>query len=200
MLSVSCINIVSKIINPDSIKEPTDTPKEIPISTDTPTINLVQNFKLPIQYLDNSQLFSITDNVSNDLELITTENEKQKSMYHYLFKPTNNFAENLIPEWKKYYTTNVEYLNELCTYANKLGLYYKNYNDLSTNIASKSNDDVIDVVFRTSISNNERKQLLTAATSLLYTPENEHFGIVPVEGKKLILNNILIFIIKFNIC
>ena len=112
MLTLSCVNIFSKIINPHSIKEPTDTLKEIPISTDTPTINLVQNFKLPIQYLDNSQLFSITDNVSNDLELITTENEKQKSMYHHLFKPTNNFAENLIPEWKKYYTTNIDYLND----------------------------------------------------------------------------------------
>lgn len=33
-----------------------------------------------------------------------------------------------------------------------------------------------------SISNNDRTLLLESATILLYTPENEHFGIVPVEG------------------
>lgn len=38
------------------------------------------------------------------------------------------------------------------------------------------------VVFKFSISNEERIQLLSKATALLYTPENEHFGIVPVEG------------------
>lgn len=74
--------------------------------------NLIHNFKLPIQYLDKSQLYSLSDTVSNDLELISVENEKQKSMYHYLFKPTHEFAEKLIPEWKKYYTTNIDYLND----------------------------------------------------------------------------------------
>jgi len=90
-------------------------------NTDTPTNeklhlsvknNLVKNFKLPIQYLEQSELFCINDTVCNDLELVTTQNEKQKSMYHYLLKPTNEFGEHLIPEWKKYYTTNVDYLKD----------------------------------------------------------------------------------------
>jgi alpha-1,3/alpha-1,6-mannosyltransferase len=39
-----------------------------------------------------------------------------------------------------------------------------------------------DVVFLKSISNNERLLLLENTSILLYTPENEHFGIVPVEA------------------
>lgn len=38
------------------------------------------------------------------------------------------------------------------------------------------------VLFKFSITNEERIRLLANATALLYTPENEHFGIVPVEG------------------
>lgn len=38
------------------------------------------------------------------------------------------------------------------------------------------------IVFLRSISNTDRALLLNKARILLYTPENEHFGIVPVEG------------------
>ena len=38
------------------------------------------------------------------------------------------------------------------------------------------------VVFLKSISNDERLILLERTNILLYTPENEHFGIVPVEA------------------
>ena len=41
--------------------------------------------------------------------------------------------------------------------------------------------DVVDVIFRTSISSAERNALLDVSTALLYTPANEHFGIVPLE-------------------
>ena len=105
MISFSCINIVSKYLNSDVSN---CNSSDINDKAEKINRNLVKNFKLPIQYLDNTELFSITDNVSDDLELITTQNEKQKTMYHYLFKPTNHFGENLIPEWKKYYTTNIK--------------------------------------------------------------------------------------------
>ena len=39
----------------------------------------------------------------------------------------------------------------------------------------------IEVVFRTSISDEERQLLLKKAAALLYTPDQEHFGIVPIE-------------------
>jgi len=38
------------------------------------------------------------------------------------------------------------------------------------------------VVFLVSISNDLRKTLLRNAKAVLYTPENEHFGIVPCEA------------------
>ena len=38
------------------------------------------------------------------------------------------------------------------------------------------------MVFLKSISNDERLLLLENTSILLYTPENEHFGIVPVEA------------------
>ena len=41
------------------------------------------------------------------------------------------------------------------------------------------------VVFLRSISNEQRVMLLTNTDILLYTPENEHFGIVPVEAMHL---------------
>ena len=39
-----------------------------------------------------------------------------------------------------------------------------------------------EVVFLKSISNDQRLLLLENTSILLYTPENEHFGIVPVEA------------------
>ncbi len=39
-----------------------------------------------------------------------------------------------------------------------------------------------DVVFLRSFSNDQRAALLRRAQAIVYTPQNEHFGIVPVEG------------------
>jgi alpha-1,3/alpha-1,6-mannosyltransferase len=50
-------------------------------------------------------------------------------------------------------------------------------------ITKESSDSVSEnVVFRRSISDAERNALLTCATAILYTPANEHFGIVPLEA------------------
>lgn len=43
----------------------------------------------------------------------------------------------------------------------------------------------VDVVFRTSISSEERNALIMQARGLLYTPDREHFGIVPLEAMYL---------------
>jgi hypothetical protein len=40
------------------------------------------------------------------------ENEERKSMYEYLFRPTHEFAKQLLPEWGKNFTSNVEYLKD----------------------------------------------------------------------------------------
>ncbi|DBA04080.1 TPA: hypothetical protein N0F65_009427 [Lagenidium giganteum] len=58
---------------------------------------------------------------------------------------------------------NIEHLKELQQEAQKLGIQDK-------------------VEFRTSVSDFMKKELLTTAQAILYTPSNEHFGIVPVEA------------------
>ena len=74
---------------------------------------------------------------------------------------------------------NVEYLEELCKKAESLGLTYVNTGLNSTDAEVPPDCDVI---FRCSISNQERQALLTYSTALIYTPSNEHFGIVPLEA------------------
>ena len=39
------------------------------------------------------------------------------------------------------------------------------------------------MIFRLNVSDEERGYLLKNALALLYTPENEHFGIVPLEAQ-----------------
>lgn len=69
------------------------------------------NFRLPITYLESSKIHSLNDVVASDLELSrVTSNDK--TMYNYLFNPTHKFADEMIDEWKKYYTTDVEFLGD----------------------------------------------------------------------------------------
>jgi alpha-1,3/alpha-1,6-mannosyltransferase len=54
------------------------------------------------------------------------------------------------------------------------------YNQLKKIVEDKKVADK--VIFLKNISNEERNTLMKNAFSLLYTPQNEHFGIVPLEG------------------
>jgi len=49
-------------------------------------------------------------------------------------------------------------------------------------LASKLHLTKDDIQFKCSIDDNERDRLLSSAICLLYTPPNEHFGIVPLEA------------------
>jgi len=70
----------------------------------------IEKFKLPISYLESSELFKLSDTVSSDLELI--ESKDTPSMYEYLFKPQHEFAKTIMPSWKEQYTTNINYLQD----------------------------------------------------------------------------------------
>jgi alpha-1,3/alpha-1,6-mannosyltransferase len=90
---------------------------------------------------------------------------------------------------------NVEYLEELKTHASSFG-----FKLTAPSVAADSDApsdapidspsfnmhrravDLPDIVFRVSISGSEREALLSIATALLYTPDKEHFGIVPLEA------------------
>lgn len=81
---------------------------------------------------------------------------------------------------------NKEHLQELMQACDERDIPYSYNGQLfpSKVDGSKLNSDhnYCHVEFRTSISNDERKQLLAVSTALLYTPDKEHFGIVPVES------------------
>lgn len=74
---------------------------------------------------------------------------------------------------------NVAYHNELVSLAGSLNLTTAT----ARNIVSALNiPDHIEVLFLLSVPAQLKTMLLDAATMLLYTPSNEHFGIVPLEA------------------
>ena len=76
-------------------------------------IEQIRDFKLPISYLDNSTIFTVSDIVSNDLELTKNNSSDEKPcIYDYLLKPSNAFSKLLIPSWQNYYTTDTLFLND----------------------------------------------------------------------------------------
>lgn len=78
---------------------------------------------------------------------------------------------------------NKEVLTELQHHASELGISFTLNSSSSISDHALSNSNIaIHVEFRTSISDSEKLFLMTHATGLLYTPENEHFGIVPIES------------------
>ncbi|PAV23401.1 glycosyltransferase family 4 [Pyrrhoderma noxium] len=86
---------------------------------------------------------------------------------------------------------NVETLEELITLASDAKLTFRisspskhTLSTLSVQSLSNTGDNDIDVLFLLSFSSDQRAALLTAQNTLalLYTPTNEHFGIVPVEA------------------
>eukprot|EP01118_Nematostelium_gracile_P006876 TRINITY_DN2221_c0_g1_i1.p1 TRINITY_DN2221_c0_g1~~TRINITY_DN2221_c0_g1_i1.p1 ORF type:complete len:455 (-),score=103.75 TRINITY_DN2221_c0_g1_i1:76-1440(-) len=76
---------------------------------------------------------------------------------------------------------NVSYLEKLQKLAKEHGLSYFRYN--SGKEIRKWNDS--SVIFITDISEENKIQLMRASLALIYTPSNEHFGIVPVEAMVL---------------
>jgi hypothetical protein len=79
-----------------------------------------RDFRLPIDYLEGSHRFELSDIVSKDLELVATS-DQQKGMYNYLFRPRNTFGHAMIPHWNRHYTTNMEFLNDTQSILKKMG-------------------------------------------------------------------------------
>jgi alpha-1,3/alpha-1,6-mannosyltransferase len=75
-------------------------------------------------------------------------------------------------------TENIEYHHELLTLANKLDLSHST----CTPPFTTSPKSPIDVLFLHNIPSWLKSHLLSTAKLLVYTPTNEHFGIVPLEA------------------
>jgi alpha-1,3/alpha-1,6-mannosyltransferase len=74
---------------------------------------------------------------------------------------------------------NVLYHKELVTLADSLGLKTAT---TKTIVTALNVPDNIDVLFLLSVPNTLKDMLLASASLLVYTPSNEHFGIVPLEA------------------
>lgn len=71
-----------------------------------------KEFKLPIEYLDESDRFELSPVVEKDLELYNCMNDEGESVYKCLFSPKNDFSSRIVEKYKDYYTTNIEFLKE----------------------------------------------------------------------------------------
>ena len=73
-------------------------------------------FKLPITYLESKYVHSLSPIVSSDLELTkcanNTDKNDNKSMYDIMLKPKHLFAKQMINEWVKQYTNNIDFLKD----------------------------------------------------------------------------------------
>ena len=75
-------------------------------------IHVESNFQLPIEYLENDKIHSLSEEVSNDLELAFPIEKESKSMYEILLDPEDSFSKQMIPNWNKYFTSDIEFLKE----------------------------------------------------------------------------------------
>lgn len=104
------MNIISSIQTHFSEKNTEHEAKQ----TDSPDTNVVidTTFKLPIEYLDDKDVTTLSNVVSNDLELLNNSDEDNASMYELLLKPSNCFSKQTLPLWNQKYTTNTDFLTD----------------------------------------------------------------------------------------
>jgi hypothetical protein len=80
-------------------------------------------FKLPIEYLEESKIKLLNNNIISDLELKVTKEDDSSNksittnscvynLYYHVFDPTNIFEKNILNRWSNYYTIDKEFLLE----------------------------------------------------------------------------------------
>lgn len=65
-------------------------------------------FRLPITYINEEELHMLPQNVVDDLEL--EKGAGDASVYESLFQPHHILGQNMIEDWKKYFTSNKQYI------------------------------------------------------------------------------------------
>ena len=71
---------------------------------------IYQDFKLPIQYIENTK--TIPENLNPDLELTQKNVGSEISVYKSILNPQTCFGDKCIEPFSKYYTTNTNYLKD----------------------------------------------------------------------------------------
>jgi hypothetical protein len=67
-------------------------------------------FHLPIDYLDEKVVHSLSTVVASDLELVSAT--ASEPMYEVLLKPKHEFAKDMIHHWKKSFTSDADFLKQ----------------------------------------------------------------------------------------
>lgn len=89
-------------------------------------------FQLPIQYLDDKYKHSLSETVTEDLELSLPKTSTAKTntiMYDHLFLPSHSFGRRTISLWKQHYTTDVAFLRDTQSVIQTMGTYQKKVSD-----------------------------------------------------------------------
>uniref|UniRef100_A0A6C0D2H4 DNA mismatch repair proteins mutS family domain-containing protein n=1 Tax=viral metagenome TaxID=1070528 RepID=A0A6C0D2H4_9ZZZZ len=83
----------------------------------------LSKFKLPISYLDSSELYKLSETVKSDMELVPVVDAS--CMYDYLFLPEHAFAKAVMPLWLESYTTNTDFLEDTQKVLGNMNTYRK---------------------------------------------------------------------------
>jgi hypothetical protein len=67
-------------------------------------------FNLPITYIENKK--PVQQHIINDLELKANKETDTKSLYDYVFNPTNQFSQQTIELWSEYYTSDKQFIKD----------------------------------------------------------------------------------------
>ena len=79
-----------------------------PVQTETEDMCLHYPFQLPITYIKKDELHELPQNVVDDLEL--EKGVGETSVYESLFQPEHVLGQNLVENWKTYFTSNRQYI------------------------------------------------------------------------------------------
>lgn len=80
----------------------------------------INNFKLPITYLNDDCVFKIHSSVSDDLELF---NNTDSCIYNTILSPKNKFAQFNVKYWNEHYTNNIEFLTDTQSIIKKFNIF-----------------------------------------------------------------------------
>ena len=109
-----------------------------------------------------------------------------ESFSQYIVK-TNDKSQSIIIAggYDKIVDENVRYHNELQKLCDDLKLSHITINGKDLNNFKPLPNETAKVIFLTSISTDLKDSLIEQCDLLLYTPSNEHFGIVPLEAMRM---------------
>lgn len=126
-------NNQNSINTSDNIKSEPD-----PEPEPEPEYKVKSTFKLPITYLDHNDIYSLKSHVSHDLEMLNSPIEPDTStapIYVSLFRPTHEFALDLLPEWNNQYTTNTRFLTDTQDIISEIPNYISNISKIQYVVA-----------------------------------------------------------------